>query len=839
MALDAGTITVAQAASEIRSSIERGAVLDPATFAQLSAALKPDTGDLELSLAMLRGASAGLFAVGGGLLATTGVGIGAAALLAGLGTITDGAISRFGPDALREFFPPVSDDAVLGVTAWAVKRMSDLAAQSPRLLQVAVDLNSSGHLPVNPNRDINEVVIKLPDSIRTIVSPHTNPNTTAPSAGDTSETVRSEVRGGVEKLNRKTDDYLKNSKERNAVVQAMKEAQEQKKAQYIAQEVVGAGIVGNFLLSNVFNLPDAGRKFQGFAQAGAAIYGALTTPGLGPLAIAGALANAATTIFGLFGNQQDPLLQMFTQLNQKLDLVLERLDLITQQQIEILRQLGQIYSAIAANQALLVTVQSQLASLAIGTVEGAVATERVIFDNSKAQLSTLLTNNSVELIAQDQNLRASYDARITDCFTFAHDTARSPNAAGNLTVPQTPEQMGETIKTRGRSDRLVGILPGLAGSLGLPLPAGAATAGAGPVSPTSWAEGVGAFLEGRTLAASLTFPAEANLVQQLWRDGAYLRDLIILLTSPEAIGAAGRRLRTAAGIPPDGQMLKVADVAQSNALVGEIYRTAFTFDRANVARNTVEQPAGAQGRYHQKNIQPTASVNFSIDYFQQLLNNNLLQREDCVPAGFFNPGWTNCFYRVSAQGPFQNRLLVPQKVTVGPTVLYPAASGNFPDTQVSAPSQLQEAAREIVLAHIFRPQVLRNMPTAIRTRLGQLASGEFGFWGEVVRFLGGLVHWRAALNDRRDDLLLANSSGPFSLLELGLAIDDWIQTHLSWSGDWPFEVAQSVDEILTTAIESLRAQAATVPANKSVPAIDETLRRLTGYMIAKGITVPT
>jgi hypothetical protein len=85
---------------------------------------------------------------------------------------------------------------------------------------------------------------------------------------------------------------------------------------------------------------------------------------------------------------------------------------------------------------------------------------------------------------------------------------------------------------------------------------------------------------------------------------------------------------------------------------------------------------------------------------------------------------------------------------------------------------------------------------------------------------------------------LANVSGPFTLPTLAKAFASKLPTQLSPSGDWPTEASQIADACILEEIEHLRSLASAVPENKSVPIVDDNLKRLAGFMTTKKIEIP-
>jgi hypothetical protein len=239
---------------------------------------------------------------------------------------------------------------------------------------------------------------------------------------------------------------------------------------------------------------------------------------------------------------------------------------------------------------------------------------------------------------------------------------------------------------------------------------------------------------------------------------------------------------------------------------------------------------------------PVVSIDFQPDYFRTLLTNKLIAPELSSNAGI--PGYSNCVFRVTADGPRKGTLLMLDPISIvangdNPVrrAFYPAVTGPVNMKTTYTPAEIQRSSLEVVLGQLTRPQVQKEMGASITQAMGPFQSdfAEFEYWGEVLRLLNALVCWREVETEVPELLLISNCPGPFSPVELYRHLDAHIQKNLSYAGDWPLETAQFVETSIKAAVESLRARASVLPNDKSVPTVDETLRRINGYMRVRGI----
>jgi hypothetical protein len=832
-AVDAGNKTVVQAADEIRRAVETERGFDPQTFGQVAKLLEGQPVDTVL----LRSAVAGGLGAAGGILTTAEVvsgppGWAVAGALGVFTLIADSLITN-----MSSVLPirRMDDQAVFGLTAWAMTKFSELSESSPTVMNLAAGLNRSGHLAFDPRRSLRDSADSLPPGARKLIEPHLSASHPTLSAGDIEKVVRTSIMEGFGKLDKRLDDAFASWKrERNEAIRAAREAAVRREVEYNAAELNGVGILGNFLLTHVGGNPQEGQRLQKFIQAGVGAYMAIAMPGIGPLAMAGQLAASASTIAGLFG-PADPLSRGLGPISAKLDLILEQLRLLTEQQVAILRTLEQVYKAINVNRAILEALQNQLSALGKDTVEGDIGAERIAYLDRRNELASQIANNSPAQIAGDLGLKQTYSARVSNCVTYAVETAATANHAGTVSVPRGEAEWAEAVQKRGRCDRIVGILLDIAGRLGVRLPTIPGQAFSNPVNPTAWAEGVNAFITARSMAPSVSLADDTAHAQRLWLQGQYVREMIRKLTTVDVLIAAERALLDAAGVPKEADPWSEASLKDASSIVGEVYRSALTYDTKNVQREIVGIHVPNTGRYYVRSGGGFAvQMEFRPDYFKMAEDAKLISEVECQKE----PTFRRCHYKIM-NGQRSGSFLTSEKVGIlsDSKIMYPFSMST--GAKQFRPWTLQQRAQELLLEHKTRPSVQKDLPAAIRSDLKAKTTAfpAFSYWGEAVRVLGTFVRWRLATLETPDTLLLKNCPGPFSIPELSVYLETYIAKRLSPAGNWPFEVAQTVQTTIQEAVEPLKAAAAVVPPDKGVPTVDETLRRLAAFMIARGVTL--
>jgi hypothetical protein len=834
--VDSGLRSVKDAAKDIRSVIDQEKGFDSDTFLPLARLLEGRIDDAFLATTLGRGALAGTAAWG----AAFASGPWTAAALAAGAVVADALITLPGvQDDLKILLGPrADDDLVFSLTGWASAQFFERLKSSPNAMNLAIDLQKTGHLPLDPKRTAESAVASLPLGMRTIVEPHVKKGASRPSARDTEAAVRNEVSNSLGALDKNSTELLNKVRdERIEAVRLQHEREAFQNAQSLVRELYGVGAVGNAVLG-ALGVHDVGQKLQGFVEAGADAYLTLVTPGLGPLAVAAGLIGSATKIFGLFGTSVDPLVVALAPINTKLDIILVRLDVIADHQRQILTNLREIYRTNIVNQVLIGSVQQQLSSLGRDLDAGQADLERQPFVLTKNNLTTMLANHEADSINNDENLAKSYREHVTNCVTWATETAKTSSQAGNPGTPKSEEQWLETIRRRARADRLMGVMPVVAGTLGVNLPQ--VPASHVFVAPIAWAEGTAGFLEGRIRAARVSFANERDLAKQLYLEGSLVRDAFRALTSATAFAAAGAKLREASGLPPEGARLKRDDLTRANSLAGLIFQAANDVDAEDVPRELLPQPAGASGAYAVGEVAPNdyySTVNFRRDFFEELRNAGVIVLEDCQPVFIPNAGWSNCLMRLSS-GSRKGELLAAARITFGFPRFFPATPGPLSPGQRFGAIELQRRSHEVWLEHVARPGFAQRASTEISRRLATAAFPTFEFWGEVLRLLATVLQWRMGNGDSANELLLDNSTGPFSLSEVQQHLRLFIEKELSPAGDWPLEIAAAFANYVTSSIAAWRTMAAAVRPEQSVPVVDETLRRLASYMIARGLTIP-
>jgi hypothetical protein len=865
--VEEGNKTVTDAADEIRTVLNTEGPLDPDTFGVLYKSLTPSDKEDEAMLGALKSGIGADFTVGSVLVDMASEG--AALAVTGVGILADWAITAFGPAWLKTANPPPNDDDVFSLTAWATKKLVDLSSMYPKALDLASALHQSGDLQVDVSRSVTDAVKDLPEGAQKALAPVINSGGNPPvDSAETEAKFRSEITSAIANLNKKVDEALDSQiQEANAAVQAAKAQKIKQEVEEIAQDINSVGVIADLVFSKLFEQPDTGRKIAGVAQAAGTIFVALATPGLGPLAIAGALAGAALNLSNIFGGQGDDLLKSLGVVQQKLDQVIQVLGVIEQQQVDILKMLGQIYAAELRIQDELQTVRVKVDALLTFTKEEAVADARKKFDDSLSQQAKDLANKSANQVANDAASLESYRKYNTDFYTFAYKTSRIGALANNHEGTLASEGWLEAIRVNPRCNRLIGLLPPVAALLNidlqkrneplidLPVPDATKLAEplsptAGPVCPTIWAEGVQNYLQSRIWGAIIdSNPGETTELQNLWRAGSYIRELIIRMTSPDVLGLVGRKWRESAGVLQSGSSMNKFALSANMLLIGDIYRAAAFYDEKNARSYSITEYSNAKYvSAWTKNQNPDYAnaphmgLEFIPDFFQILSEKNLVDKLGPVNPDPNNRNLYPITVVVRAPGkPFDNSPLVPEAVGFSNAfaiIVYPFRGRPAGDWILFDPHLLQNESLKWFLGLVSRATTLTEIPAVLAQKVLPSSYTEFEFWGEVLRTLAAFIRWRSATDSTQENVLLQDRTGPFSIAELQAVLKQELPARLSFNGEWPLEVAMIADALLVELIEDLRKQAAIVSPDKSVPTIDATLRDLTGYMLARGIKIP-
>jgi hypothetical protein len=236
-------------------------------------------------------------------------------------------------------------------------------------------------------------------------------------------------------------------------------------------------------------------------------------------------------------------------------------------------------------------------------------------------------------------------------------------------------------------------------------------------------------------------------------------------------------------------------------------------------------------------------VDYSPDYFQMLLDGKFITK---VPLPANPPG---------SQPPFSAQIEAPNTPFHGMRPFDPLIEikGRYapihPQVATGVPAfplpicKLQTQASFYVHALISRPNTisqtianLHSLKTLFETN-PTIANTvrDFSFWGEVLRLQSILLNWRDKTIDKALDLSVQNASNlPFSISEIFDMIGEEMPKRLSYNGEWKFEVCRIASEIMQYTCQTLRARAAALAPDKCVPIVDQTLRKLAGYILSRG-----
>jgi hypothetical protein len=126
------------------------------------------------------------------------------------------------------------------------------------------------------------------------------------------------------------------------------------------------------------------------------------------------------------------------------------------------------------------------------------------------------------------------------------------------------------------------------------------------------------------------------------------------------------------------------------------------------------------------------------------------------------------------------------------------------------------------------------MPAILNQAISANSFDEFERWGETIRLMGTVLNWRLAQTQSTESMLLGNVTGPYSRGEVWSLLANYIQNSLSYNGDWTLELIKAFDQIKEH-IARFRTLSASLPATRSALLVDDTMRRLTGYIVARKI----
>lgn len=874
------------AADEIRKTVQTEVHFDQDTFSEFNDFLTITKDEIDTTKDLTRPFVSGILLGAGAILTFPESEL----VLGGLALMGDSAITLYGPSAIESVWPQASDNEVLGLSYLANKKFLDAVRNSDKAIDMSIALYENGTVTLDPRINSSELTVHLPEPAQQALEPALEDS---PDPGKVEKSFRDALSSATQSLNDKVQEQLDQPRtELNDVVKTLENQKRQDEIQTIAQDINSVGAIGNLLFSKVFNNPDVGQKLQGFATAAASIFVALATPGLGPLAIAGALAGAANSLLHLFSGG-DPLLDTLKDVDKKIDQVLQGVQVILNTQADILADLKKIYQAIQQNASAIADVQGTVDVLLSGVALGSVADLEKAISSAVSDFAGLSSSNPPAVVASDKSLRTTYNQALSHYSTVGCQDARDSRATANYGSGYSKDNWIKLFRAGYRCDNMVGALITLANELKISLPQypNDDLRSGGPVCPTVWAHAARAYLETRLWGPKIENTKEEDQLKDFWNAGQFLRELIITMTSPEAFDAIRRKLLETIGAvsfpPPPALPFWFAQqqVSGINALIVQFYgiasyrsSTVFPATQKIQVRGldlafppgpsgvTFNPPLTASGRFFLGTqntvwVQPGQPpqmfplgtvVDYDPDYFQVLLDSKLVSKIPVqVPPG--SAGFNSFVFTVNVPPPDPkappnplngiNNIFSTPVQSLNNRWVYPWLPAVTPPTQPTdpmwfLPNELQKTARYWASGLYYRPLVAAEIAKGINAFISSYQNADYEFWGEALRVMGSFLQWRSQPVDQPNDVYGKTPLGPYNLIELAARMGEQLPNRLSFDGDWVTETAMLPGGLITGTVEGFRAQAATLPRNKSVSVVDQTLRKLGGYMIARGFSVP-
>ena len=857
-----GTKSVDAAVATVREQVDQLYRLDPETF-------RPFAGTGRYASDMGRIADT----LGNSILAGALGGIGVAFSSYG-GAVTTAALGNVATEylspTLRAMFAqqlsvPMYQKQALATGAYLASDAFRLTAYPP-VFKLADECYKAGLTPLDPTRTPKEAAKRLPKWLR--AAAEGTVAVSGVSGKDAANALRSASLDGAKAADKELADLAAALVEQREVAARQAEAEAAyRQVAYVAAEMQGIGVLADALAGSVLG-SEVGRTIGTFARSTAEIALAIATPGIGPIALAGRISGAVLSILGSGTSDLNSLLlSSIASFHDKLEIVSNRLGVVEAMQRKTLADLSTALKLIAENGTRMQQLRSSLDAFMARAAETAATDARDAYDSSAQHLGDMLTNNPPEKIAGSETLLAGYELAVSACVSLALKTAARAEYAANYSEDPTEAAWVEHIRVSGRADRLVGALPDLLTAMEAPQ----STSFSGsqkPVSPITWAEGSTAFMSARIAVLRHKRPADAENLEALWKAGLYTRRLIDAATSPSALERLRRRVRVAAGLPAeDGPVDR--STLRENTLAGALFTEAQATDDSIVRRRLkietrTTAPVGNlfSSGFSWVGTQLTPGglllvSRFEPDFFGELLSQGVLKSVDCMSG--LPTHVTSCFYEV-ASGPQQGMRLVPERVWMGAKEAAPALMGNYyPPRSTSsfpsyyAPEHVQRAAQALALERVDRAKFIAAISaegspfgSQVAKRLGLANSFAYwGYWPSMSNLVASLLSWRCAQDEghsahlsgatsktpkeRPDNSRLDNVGGPYTVAGAAQGVIALLDKHLSASGHWPTEMVRILGLAIDDSFDRLIALSSSLPSEKSLPALDSTLRSIAGF----------
>ena len=479
---------------------------------------------------------------------------------------------------------------------------------------------------------------------------------------------------------------------------------------------------------------------------------------------------------------------------------------------------------------------------------------------ANTEVKTAFQQFSGTLAAKDSGWETFCRNQLALFFSSADSDSRDSYFCGSVDGA-TPGQIAIEVRTVGRAELLVGLLPTICRQMGVPCTSNV-------VSPFAWAFGVEAYLQSDLLLGTVTNSAREDNLTTLFQDGADMRACFESATSDTLLKALATAHRNSVGAPEnpsDGTVLALLkplisqweahnlnppytkDVLASGHDYPETVYVPTFLDNKNEIYRIHNSPFEAALKLGIIELQPFKDFTYET-YFDGTLREidyaivPKIGPDSGKVFGGANGGSLQCTMPIN-NNEAKSWIWNPMLESLTPVI------PTYPQFGLGTLSFLDYC--EKLLGFYYATKVVPQLESWLRSQIA--TPNVYASWADIASSAAlciTLAQWRKIDGPEVDGQTDLRNVGILKNLD---ALIDWIGYTLQNRADTinaspsttfdsadprPLDTLALISNRLSSDATLIESSGNALREAKSAPIIDTTIRRLAGYMVAKGIKVP-
>lgn len=880
--------------NDLRQLALTGRGFDPATFNGMTVVMTGGDPDWQSHASAYSRNISKLLNVFGAGVGVINPGVGAGLQIAG--TVAEDTLTYLAqPNLNLSFLPQTRRDQLAVINSMAFAKALELYKEVNSFKTSADDLAIKSQLNVGFTSNDPALFQQLPDRVKEIVRVAVNQGIEGirGNASRTSQLLQdlsNEVSAGFDDLNEQTFEIRRMMHdEKLASENAQRLQQVRADFEYSKREIAGAITVGTVILSEIIGNQEAAAKWSGTATALQNIYSATALYAMGgiigPLALVGTYAGAVMVLVSLFSpsSSSGPTIELQTlkAVERLADKIQElradvtfRFAQIEERQIQILNLLDQILSQVRrgnyeiAN--LLLEVKERIDGLSARLMAAQRQEKRSAFELVVTATKGVLANTSISKSSEAFKLDFTRNT-LSNFYNYAMEKSKEIAFAGDTENPCTYDLIRKQISERRQAELLFGLVPAMGNLVGARVDVSNSS------NPLEWSYGAQAYLESKALVPEVSTSATADEIKNLWKRGLEVREVARVAGSIEGVKKASHNYLLSTGAKRSGggsQYRTVADML--GQYLEEITREAKLFKYEQIETvgvsyfsNEFFQLGGPV--FYLKG--PFVVLRLRQDPIELAETAGIIQKiTTYTKTGVSNFGMANLpndvayvhsdFDIVIKKGPDEGARCgtlsfehFRRPGTPGISFYtWQPKSGTIPPRLTGSNDSLTTEKlipylTELLVRYYNYDQLKQNggawfaqkllKENSLSTPTEQGIQPVFEGSASILRLFSTISNWRLS---RRSDVKyqtdINNILGLFTPADVAHLLDNFFKKDYPRDIDWSNAIKDAFISSVRNDVVKLKRRAKDVHDEEGILEVDETLRRLGGYMRAHKITFP-